>query len=60
MDPKTVRKGTYGFVKDSQVYFNPKTNNIVVFNKTGNFLTGFKIKSGTYQYKKFIKDGLLR
>ncbi len=59
-DPKTVRQGTYGFVKDSKVHFNPTTNNTVVVDKFGNFVTGYKLTPGTPQYTKYIYDGLLR
>lgn len=38
-DSNTVNKGTYGFVKDSKVFFNNKTNNIIVIDKSGKFVT---------------------
>ncbi len=59
-DSATVQKGTYGFSKDSTVYFNPNTNNVVVLDKSGNFLTGFKLDPTTPQYQKYISEGFLR
>lgn len=59
-DSFTIQKGTYGFEASSKVYFNLKTNNVVVLDKSGNFLTGFNIKPGTVQYNNYIKNGMLR
>ncbi|QKV90206.1 adhesin [Pantoea ananatis] len=59
-DKATFEKGTYGFVKDSKVYFNPTTNNAVVIDKSGEFITGFKVTPGTPQYDNFMKNGVLR
>nr|WP_261373133.1 colicin D domain-containing protein [Yersinia bercovieri] len=59
-DTTTFEKGTYGFVKDSKVFFNPTTNNAVVIDKSGKFITGFKVIPGTPQYDNFMKNGVLR
>ncbi|EEQ04723.1 Filamentous hemagglutinin/adhesin [Yersinia bercovieri ATCC 43970] len=59
-DTTTFEKGTYGFVKDSKVFFNPTTNNAVIIDKTGEFITGFKVIPGTPQYDNFMKNGVLR
>ena len=56
----TVQQGTYGFVKDSKVFFNSTTNNAVVVDGAGNFVTGFKLAPGTQQFENFIKNGVLR
>ena len=56
----TIQKGTYGFVKDSKVFFNDKTNNVVVLDKLGNFVTGFKLIPGDKQYIKYMTEGYLR
>ncbi|NIJ74062.1 MULTISPECIES: hemagglutinin repeat-containing protein [unclassified Xanthomonas] len=56
----TVEHGTYGFVKDSRVFFNPDTNNVVVVDAKGNFVTGFKLDPGSLQFENFIKNGVLR
>jgi len=56
----TVQQGTYGFVKDSKIFFDTATNNAVVVDSAGNFVTGFKLSSGTQQYENFIKNGVLR
>ncbi|MDI3275918.1 colicin D domain-containing protein, partial [Pseudomonas sp. AL03] len=58
--PSTVQQGTYGFVKDSKVFFNSATNNAVVLDNAGNFVTGFKLAPGTQQFDNFIKNGVLR
>ncbi|WP_248764452.1 colicin D domain-containing protein [Pseudomonas sp. MWU12-2319] len=58
--PETVRKGTYGFVKGSKVYFNPTTNNIVVVSEAGEFVTGFNLKAQTPQLINYIENGVLR
>ncbi|MDH0893367.1 MULTISPECIES: colicin D domain-containing protein [unclassified Pseudomonas] len=55
-----VQQGTYGFVKDSKVFFNTATNNEVVVDGAGDFVTGFKLSPGTQQYENFIKNGVLR
>src|SRR5690606_14123679 len=56
----TVQQGTYGFVKDSKVFFNSTANNAVVVDGAGNFVTGFKLAPGTQQFENFIKNGVLR
>lgn len=59
-DAATTQKGTYGFVKDSKVFFNSNTNNAVVLDNAGSFVTGFKLMAGTPQFENFITNGLLR
>lgn len=59
-DKATGENGTYGFVKDSRVFFNPNTNNAVVIDKSGEFITGFKVIPGTPQYDNYMKNGVLR
>ena len=59
-DPKTYRHGTYLLVPDSIVYFNSTTNNIAVFSKGGEFISGWKLAPGTPQFDNFIKNGVLR
>ncbi|ASA58314.1 adhesin [Vibrio gazogenes] len=59
-DATTVQKGTYGFVNDSKVFFNPNTNNVVVLDSVGDFVTGFKLSPGTPQFENFMNNGLLR
>ncbi|KFB99277.1 putative heme utilization/adhesion exoprotein [Trabulsiella guamensis ATCC 49490] len=59
-DKATSENGTYGFVKDSRVFFNPNTNNAVVIDKSGEFITGFKVIPGTPQYDNYMKNGVLR
>ncbi|WP_244633779.1 VENN motif pre-toxin domain-containing protein, partial [Erwinia persicina] len=59
-DAATTENGTYGFVKDSKVFFNSNTNNAVVIDKSGEFITGFKVIPGTPQYDNYMKNGILR
>ena len=59
-DKATKPLGTYGFVTDSKVFFNSNTNNVVVLDKSSNFVTGFKITPGTPQYENYMKNGVLR
>ncbi len=56
----TTQQGTYGFAKDSKVFFNLNTNYAVVLDAPGNFVTGFKLAPGTQQFDNFIKNGVLR
>jgi hypothetical protein len=56
----TFKLGSYGFVKDSNVFFNPNSNNAVVLGESGNFITGFKLYSTSAQYDNYIKNGVLR
>lgn len=59
-DAATLQKGAYGFVKDSKVYFNSNTNNVVVLDSAGNFVTDFKLSPGTSQFDNLMTNGLLR
>ncbi|HGB5012009.1 TPA: colicin D domain-containing protein, partial [Salmonella enterica subsp. diarizonae serovar 61:r:-] len=49
-DKSTVKKGTYIPEKDSDVFFNPNTNNVVILNKNGKFISGWALTPGTPQY----------
>ena len=57
---ETVPKGTYLLADGSSVYFNPKTNNVVILDKNGNFLSGWKIEPGTQQFINYVEKGNLR
>ena len=59
-DKNTVLKGTYGWVENSVVHFNTKTNIAVVLDGAGNFITGWKLKLGTPQFEMFINEGFLK
>ena len=59
-DAGTTEKGTYGFLKDSKVFFNSNTNNAVVLDKGGNFVTGFKLSPDSDQFVNYFKNGVLR
>lgn len=59
-DQETVPKGTYLLADGSSVYFNPKTNNVVILDKNGNFLSGWKIEPGTQQFINYVEKGNLR
>ncbi len=59
-DGATVHQGTYGFVKDSRVFFNSNTNNAVVLDASDNFVTGFRLAPGTPQFENYLQNGVLR
>ena len=40
--------------------YGTKTNIAVVLDKAGNYITGWKLKTGTPQFAKYIKDGFLK
>lgn len=56
----TFEHGTYLLVPESKVFFNPKTNNVVVVDKSGNYVSGWKLEPNTKQYENFINNGVLR
>jgi len=58
--PTTIQQGTYGLVPGSKVFFDSKTNNAVVLDGSGRFVTGFKLYTDTSQYDNFMKNGVLR
>ncbi|WP_338111630.1 colicin D domain-containing protein, partial [Rosenbergiella australiborealis] len=61
LDNKTTYEhGTYLLVPESKVFYNPQTNNVVVIDKSGAFVSGWKLDSTTKQYENFIKNGTLR
>ncbi|EMZ42918.1 MULTISPECIES: colicin D domain-containing protein [Enterobacterales] len=61
LDNKTTYEhGTYLLVPESKVFFNPQTNNVVVIDKSGNFVSGGKLDPQTKQYENFINNGTLR
>lgn len=60
IDKETIKKGTYLPEKDSEVFFNSKTNNVVILNKDGNFVSGWKLTPGTPQYDVYTKTGNLK
>ncbi|CAI1965515.1 Colicin-D [Serratia entomophila] len=59
-DKETIEKGTYLREKDSKVFFNPKTNNVVILDKHGEFVSGWKLSTGEPQYKNYIEKGVLQ
>ncbi|HAT2868347.1 TPA: hypothetical protein I8374_002810 [Serratia marcescens] len=59
-DKGTVEKGTYLHEKGSKVFFNPKTNNVVILKENGDFISGWHLTVGTPQYEVYIKTGSLK
>lgn len=59
-DPATRNHGSYLYVSDSMVAFNPISNNVIVLDAGGNFVTGWKLTPGTPQYKNYLANGVLR
>jgi filamentous hemagglutinin len=58
-DPATIEYGTYVHPPGSTVFYNPNTNNVVIFDKDGSFLSACKLYSGTIQYNYYISTGKL-
>ncbi|MGQ8774852.1 S-type pyocin domain-containing protein [Serratia sp. NA_112.1] len=58
-DRDTVEKGTYRREKGSKVFFNTKTNNVVVLDKDGEFVSGWNLIPGSPQYNGYINTGVL-
>jgi hypothetical protein len=56
----TYEHGTYLYSQGSKVYYNPNTNNVVVLDKMGNFVSGWNLKVGTPQYTNYINNGALQ
>ncbi|QXI37030.1 S-type pyocin domain-containing protein [Pseudomonas xantholysinigenes] len=56
----TIEKGTYLYAENSKVHFNSTTNNVVVLDTTGKFLSGWKLVPGTPQYENYISTGKLK
>lgn len=56
----TYEHGTYLLVPESKVFFNSQTNNVVVVDKAGNFVSGWKLDPQTKQYENFMNSGTLR
>lgn len=59
-DAATYQHGTYQYVPNSVVHFNPTTNNVVVLSNSNDFVTGWKLSPGTPQFENFLKNGVLR
>ena len=58
-DPATIEKGTYIHSPDSKVFYNPNTNNVVIVNSSGEFLSGWRLTPGTQQYVDYTYSGKL-
>ncbi|URN98713.1 adhesin [Leclercia adecarboxylata] len=59
-DKTTYEHGTYLLVPESKVFFNPQTNNVVVVDKSGKFVSEWKLDPQTKQYENFMNNGGLR
>ena len=59
-DPITVQRGGIWIRKESKVFFNVNTNNVVVLSKSDEFITGVQLVKGTPQYNNYFKNGFLR
>ena len=58
-DKDTVKKGTYRREKGSTVYFNPKTNNVVILKPNGTWISGWKIDPKEKAGKIYLETGVL-
>ncbi|QLG96792.1 S-type pyocin domain-containing protein (plasmid) [Pseudomonas yamanorum] len=59
-DKDTVEKGTYIRNAGSKVFYNSKTNNVVIVSKDGKFLSGWRIDPQTPQFKNYLDNGVLQ
>lgn len=59
-DVATIEQGTYLYVKDSKVFFNPNTNVAAVLDKDGVFVAGWRLTPGTPQWTNLVNNGVLR
>jgi hypothetical protein len=59
-DPSTAVFGTYRGKPDSKVYFNSVTNKVVAVDKEGKFVTAFQLYPDTFQFKNYLKNGVLQ
>lgn len=58
-DKDTFEKGTYRREKGSKVYFNPKTNNVVILGENGDFISTWNLIPGSPQYTNYMDTGVL-
>jgi hypothetical protein len=58
-DKDTVERGIYRREKGAKVFFNSRTNNVVVLDKNGVFISGWHLTPGTPQYNGYINKGVL-
>ncbi|AZF09856.1 pyocin protein [Pseudomonas sp. R2-37-08W] len=59
-DADTHPQGTYQREEGSKVFFNPKTNNAVILDKEGKFVSGWKLDPNTPQFKNYVEKGVLQ
>ena len=59
-DADTHPQGTYQREEGSKVFFNPKTNNAVILDKEGKFVSGWKLDPSTPQFRNYIEKGVLQ
>ncbi|RMP68784.1 hypothetical protein ALQ18_01927 [Pseudomonas marginalis pv. marginalis] len=59
-DASTLPKGTYQRDKGSTVFFNSKTNNMVIIGADGKFVSGWKLDPNTPQFKNYLNNGVLQ
>lgn len=59
-DVDTSPHGTYQRETDSTVFFNKRTNNVVIIGGDGKFVSGWKLDPATPQFKNYIEKGVLQ
>ncbi|HGJ5872910.1 colicin D domain-containing protein [Arsenophonus apicola] len=59
-DKDTIEKGTYPREKNSKVFFNQRTHNVVILDKDGLFVSGWKLSVGEPQFNNYIEKGVLQ
>ncbi|ENR6649993.1 S-type pyocin domain-containing protein [Salmonella enterica] len=56
-DKDTVERGTYRREKGSEVYFNPKSMNVVILKANGEWLSGWKINPESDNGRIYLETG---
>ena len=59
-DSNTSPYGTYQRAKGATIFFNQKTNVVVIVSSEGTFISGWKLAPGTSQFKNYLEKGVLQ
>lgn len=59
VDINTVERGIYRREKNSKVFYNPNTNNVIVLDEKGKFVSGWHLIPNSPQYESYINNGVL-
>ena len=59
-DSNTSPYGTYQRAEGATIFFNRKTNVVVIVSSEGKFISGWKLAPGTSQFKNYLEKGVLQ